>query len=34
MKFIDDNTLEWSWNEYVMGGLFKTVAMSGTSKRQ
>ena len=34
VKFIDDNTMEWSWNEYAMGGLINTMEMSGTSRRR
>ena len=34
MTFVDDNTLEWSWREYAMGGLFKVMEISGTSKRR
>lgn len=33
-RFIDDNTIEWTWTEYAMGGLFKTMEMKGTSKRK
>lgn len=34
VKIIDENTMEWVWTEYVMGGLFKTMEMKGVSKRQ
>lgn len=34
MKTIDDDTMEWCWTEYAMGGLVKTMEMCGTSKRQ
>lgn len=33
-KFIDDNTMEWTYAEYAMGGLTKTMEMTGTSKRK
>ena len=31
---IDDDTMEWCWTEYAMGGLMKTMEMCGTSKRK
>ena len=34
VRIIDDNTQEWEWSEYAMGGLIKTMEMKGTSKRQ
>ncbi len=34
VKFIDANTMEWTWTEYSMGGLMKTMEMSGTSRRR
>lgn len=34
VKFIDENTMEWTWTEYAMGGLMKTMEMKGTSRRQ
>ena len=32
-KFIDDDTMEWWFAEYTMGGLKKTMEMTGTSRR-
>lgn len=32
VKLIDDNTMEWTWTEYM--GLMKTMEMTGTSKRR
>lgn len=34
VKFIDENTMEWTWKEYAMGGLIKTMEMTGTSRRR
>lgn len=34
VTFVDPNTMEWSYAEYAMGGLMKTMEMKGTSKRQ
>ena len=34
VKFLDANTMEWSWNEYMMGGLMKVSSMTGTSRRK
>ena len=34
MKVIDDDTMEWCWSEYALGGLMKTMEMCGTSKRK
>lgn len=34
VKFIDANTNEWTWTEYVMGGLIKTVEMKGTARKK
>ncbi len=34
MKIVDDDTMEWCWTEYAMGGLMKTMEMCGTSKRK
>lgn len=34
VKLIDANTMEWSWNEYALGGLIKTGEMTGTSRRR
>ena len=34
VKIIDDDNMEWTWTEYMMWGLFKTMEMSGTSKRR
>ncbi len=34
VKMIDDNTMEWCWAEYAMGGLMKTMEMKGTSRRR
>lgn len=31
---IDDNTMEWQWSEYAMGGLMKVMEMKGTSRRK
>ena len=33
-KMIDDDTMEWTMTEYAMGGLIKTMEMTGTSKRK
>lgn len=33
-KMIDDNTMEWTWAEYAMGGLMKTMEMKGTNRRR
>lgn len=33
-RFTDPNTMEWEWNEYAMGGLMKTMEMTGTSRRK
>lgn len=33
VKFPDPNTMEWSWTDYAMGGLVKTMELRGTSKR-
>jgi hypothetical protein len=32
-RFIDDNTMEWDYAEYAMGGLVKTMSMTGTAKK-
>ncbi len=32
-KFVDDDTMEWWFAEYAMGGLMKTMEMTGTSRR-
>lgn len=34
MKLVDKNTMEWSWSEYAMCGLMKTMEMTGTSRRK
>jgi hypothetical protein len=34
VKFTDPNTMEWTYKEYAMAGLMKTMEMTGTSKRQ
>jgi len=34
MTFIDNNTVEWSWKEYCMGGMMKCFEMKGTMTRQ
>jgi len=34
VKMIDENTMKWTWTEYMMGGLIKTMEMKGVSKRQ
>ncbi len=34
LKIIDNDTMEWTWTEYAMGGLFKVMEMKGTSKRR
>ena len=34
VKFINPSTMEWSWNEYMMGGLMKVSSMTGTSRRK
>ena len=34
VQLVDANTMEWTWNEYVLGGLIKTMEMTGTSRRQ
>ena len=33
-KLIDANTMEWTWSEHMMGGLMKTMEMTGTSRRR
>ncbi|UCE59693.1 MAG: DUF1579 family protein [Phycisphaerales bacterium] len=33
-KFVDDNTIEWSWTEWDGSGLFKVMDVSGTSRRK
>ena len=33
VTLIDPNTMEWTYTEYAMGGLMKTLEMHGTSKR-
>lgn len=33
-RFVDKDTMEWTFTEYAMGGLMKTMEMMGTSKRQ
>lgn len=33
-KLIDADTMEWTWSEYAMGGLMKTMEMTGTSRRK
>jgi len=32
--FTNKDTINWTWAEYAMGGLMKTMEMTGTSKRQ
>ena len=34
VKEIDDNTVEWTWNEYGLFGLVKFAEMKGVSKRK
>ncbi len=34
IKFTDPDTMEWRWNEYAMGGLVKTMSLTGTSRRK
>lgn len=34
VKFVDADTAEYTWAEYAMGGLMKTMEMTGTSRRQ
>ena len=34
VKFIDDNTMEWWWAEYAMGGLVKVMELNGTGRRK
>jgi hypothetical protein len=34
LSMLDDNTMEWEWNEYAFFGLIKTMEMKGTSKRK
>ena len=34
LKMVDKDTMEWTWSEYAMGGLFKVMEMKGTSKRR
>ncbi len=34
VKFTDPDTMEWEWTEYAMGGLMKTMSMTGTSHRR
>lgn len=34
VTFTDENTMEWSWTEYAMGGLMKTMEMTGTGRRK
>lgn len=34
VTFPDDNTMEWTWSEYMFGGLIKTSEMTGTSRRR
>ncbi len=34
VRSVDDNTMEWDWAEYAMWGFFKTMEMSGTSRRR
>lgn len=34
VTFVDDDTMTWTWTEYMFGGLMKTVEMSGTSRRK
>ncbi len=33
-KFVDDDTIEWSWTERDGSGLFKIMDMTGTSRRK
>lgn len=33
-RVVDDNTIEWEWAEYTFFGLFKTMEMKGTSRKQ
>jgi hypothetical protein len=32
VKVVGENTIEWTWTEY--SGLFKTMEMTGTSRRR
>ena len=32
--FLDSDSYEWTWTEYAMGGLIKTMDMHGTAKRR
>lgn len=34
IKMLDDNTMEWTWTEYTMGGLMETMKMTGTMRRK
>lgn len=34
VKFIDDDTMEWTWSEYMFCGLLKTTEMKGISRRR
>ena len=34
IEVVDDNTMEWTWKEYALGGLIKTFEMRATSKRR
>ncbi len=34
VEFTDPDTAVWRWTEYAMGGLVKTMEMTGTSKRK
>ena len=34
VKFINPSTMEWTWSEYMMGGLMKVSSMTGTSRRK
>ena len=34
VKMVDDNTMEWTWTEYAMGGLLKTMEITGTNRRK
>jgi hypothetical protein len=32
-QFIDDNTMEWDYSEYALGGLVKVMSMTGTATK-
>ena len=33
-RWVDDDTMDWTMTEYMMGGLIKTMEMKGTAKRK